>query len=247
MLFPDHFSNNAANYARYRPHYPKPLFQFLSSLVEDRQIAWDCATGNGQVAYELTNYFAKVYASDASEKQIEQARKSERIDYFISLAESTPLEANSIDLITVAQAFHWFKAEAFYEEVRRVLKPNGIIALWCYGLFNIPDADTSLNAALQDFRDAVEPFWTPERKLVNDGYRTISFPFNEISAPNYNMVQEWSAAELIGYLNTWSATQRYIKVGGEDKLLTMTEAIVQNYHFSTMKINFPLFFRIGCL
>lgn len=246
MIFPDHFSQTSSDYARYRPQYPKPLFSFLSNLVEDHQIAWDCATGNGQVASELTDYFEQVYASDASEQQIHHARKRDRLHYFVSLAESTPLEPNSLDLITVAQAFHWFKADAFYQEVKRVLKPKGIIALWCYGFFNIPNAPNSLNTALQQFYDAVEPFWPPERQLINTQYRTIPFPFTEIPAPNYAMTQEWSINQLIGYLNTWSSTQKYILAQGKDNLLTLMENIAKNGSSSTMTINFPLSFRIGC-
>lgn len=245
MTFPDYFSQTAPEYARYRPQYPKAIFPFLSDLVEEHQIAWDCGTGNGQVAYELTDYFEKVYASDASEQQIKQARKRERLHYFVSLAESTPIEANSIDLITVAQAFHWFKADAFYKEVKRVLKPKGIIALWCYGFFNIPNASNSLNTALQQFYDAVEPFWAAERQLINTQYRTIPFPFTEIPAPNYAMTQEWSIDQLIGYLNTWSSTQKYIKTQGQENLLTLMETIAKNSSSSTMTVNFPLSFRIG--
>jgi SAM-dependent methyltransferase len=245
MTFADYFSETAADYARYRPQYPKPLFDFLNDLVADRQIAWDCATGNGQVAYELTDYFAQVYASDASKQQIDRARKRDRLYYFVSLAESTPLAANSIDLITVAQAFHWFKAEAFYEEVKRVLKPKGIIALWSYGLFNVPDGPSSLNAALQEFCDAVEPFWPLERQLIDTQYKTIAFPFTEIPAPNYTMTQAWTVEELIGYLNTWSSTQKYIQVRGSDGLSPITQAIADNCSRSAIAVHFPLFFRIG--
>jgi SAM-dependent methyltransferase len=247
MTFADYFSETAADYARYRPQYPKPLLDFLSNLVADRQIAWDCATGNGQVAYELTDYFAKVYASDASERQINQARKRDRLHYFVSLAESTPLAVNSVDLITVAQAFHWFKAEAFYKEVKRVLKPQGIIALWGYGLFEVPEASNSFNTALEQFYNAVEPFWPLERQLIDTQYRAIAFPFTEIPAPNYTMTQTWTVEELIGYLNTWSSTQKYIQARGADRLSPITQAIVENCSSSAISVHFPLFFRIGRL
>ncbi len=164
------------------------------------------------------------------------------------MAESTPLADNSLDLITVAQAFHWFKAEAFYQEVKRVLKPQGIIALWCYGFFNIPKASNSLNTALQKFYAAVEPFWTPAKLLIDNRYQTISFPFSEIQVPkvpNFTMSQEWNIKQIIGYLNTWSSTQKYIQAHGQENLFTLMENIAQNSSSAPMRVNFPLFLRVG--
>ena len=57
MSFKDRFSGHAAEYALYRPHYPKELFQYLASLAPNRDAAWDCATGNGQAAEMLAEYF----------------------------------------------------------------------------------------------------------------------------------------------------------------------------------------------
>jgi len=263
MSFKDNFSNISASYALYRPHYPKDLFTFLSSLVKEHQVAWDCGTGNGQVAVELTNYFEKVYASDASEQQIIHAQKNPKVEYFISLAESTNLETSSIDLITVAQAFHWFKADLFYAEVKRVLKPQGVIALWCYGLCDIPNASINLNTSLQKFYDAVEPFWDTERQLVQQEYRSIAFPFTELwtaggrdtekseilSVPSFSMSQDWTVEQLLGYLCTWSSYQKYIMAHGADSLLTLKEEISQNWssNSKTMTINWPLYFRIGTI
>ncbi|MGH2415895.1 MAG: class I SAM-dependent methyltransferase, partial [Microcystaceae cyanobacterium] len=236
MTFKDYFSQTASDYARYRPHYPKPLFAYLSELAPDRKIAWDCATGNGQVAYELAAYFKQVYASDASEQQIQHARQHERIQYLIAIAESTPLADQSLDLITVAQAFHWFNPEAFYQEVQRVLKPNGIIALWCYGFCQIPDASDSLNNALQQFYDTIDPFWSPERLLVTSQYQTISFPFPEITPPPFAMTQDWTADQLIGYLTTWSSVQTYRKLHGDAHLSFLLNAIAENYPATSLSV-----------
>ena len=151
MTFQDHFSLQAKEYARFRPHYPPQLLRYLSQLAEDHQKAWDCATGNGQVAANLTPYFDQVYASDASQKQIEHAIVHERVQYFVSPAELTSLDEHSLDLITVAQGVHWFDLPRFFTEAKRVLKPKGILAIWCYGEFEIPDAPQAFQVSLKKF------------------------------------------------------------------------------------------------
>ena len=249
MKFKDYFSQNASNYAKYRPgDYPESLFAFLNTITEEHKTAWDCATGNGQVAHKLVSYFDKVYASDASKEQINNAVKHNKIEYFVSLAESSSLESHSIDLITVAQAFHWFNADAFYAEAKRVLKPKGIIAIWCYGLLVIPNASDSLNAALQEFYQVLEPFWSPEIKTIDNKYRDISFPFREIDRGNRNfsMTQNWTVDRLIGYLKTWSSTQKLIANRGISDLTTLITAISQNWSpEQNMTIHWPLHLRVG--
>lgn len=246
MTFKDYFSKQSADYARFRPHYPDELFQYLSTLTENHQSAWDCGTGSGQVALSLVNYFDKVYASDASEKQIAKAFKHPNIEYFVSIAESTPLESHSLDLITVAQAFHWFEAESFYQEVRRVLKPNGVLAIWCYGYFEIISADAQLKSAIDNFYQIVEPFWPPERLLVETGYATIIFPFAEIKTPNFSMSVQWKIAQLIGYLGTWSSTQRCIAQKGEEVILEAMEAIANSISGDEfLDIHWPIMLRFG--
>ncbi len=249
MNFKDYFSQTASEYAKYRPHYPQSLFDFLNNLVTTHSTAWDCATGNGQVANQLASYFDKVYASDASKQQISNAVTNNRIEYLVAPAESIPLEDNSIDLITVAQAFHWFDADSFYVQAKRVLKPEGIIALWCYGLWEIPNASDSLNTAIQYFYDAVNPFKAPEIKLIDNRYQTIDFPFQEIEIPNQSffMTHNWTAEQLIGYLNTWSATQSFIKNKGIVDVSNLLEAIREHWSEikQTMTISWQLHLRVG--
>ncbi len=245
MVFKDYFSQTAADYAHYRPHYPKPLFAYLSEIAPDRTTAWDCATGNGQVAYELADYFEQVYGSDASEQQISHARHRDRLQYFVAIAQSTPLADQSIALITVAQAFHWFNANAFYNEVRRVLKPNGVIALWCYGFFTIAEASDGLNQSLHAFFETIDAYWSPERLLITNRYQTIDFPFLELSAPSFAMNQDWTVEQLIGYLTTWSAVQSYSAQQGSEQLSVLLKAIADHYPATSLTVNFPLSFRIG--
>jgi ubiquinone/menaquinone biosynthesis C-methylase UbiE len=245
--FKDYFSKQATDYSLYRPTYPDALFSYLNDIVNKHQTAWDCGTGNGQVALSLTPYFNKIYASDASEKQIKNAVKHPKIDYFVSVAESTHLEDNSIDLITVAQAAHWFNLEAFYAEAKRVLKSDGILAMWCYGFFEIPEEDIKLKLALQQFYEQIEPYWPPERQLINNQYKTIPFPFQEILAPEILMQKQWTIAQLVGYLSTWSSTQRYILEQGEESLNNQLEIILNSVPSSQklIPVSWPIYWRIG--
>jgi SAM-dependent methyltransferase len=159
MSFQDYFSQQADEYVRYRPHYPEALFEYLSRLASNHSTAWDCGTGNGQAALGLVKYFDRVYATDASPQQIANALPHPRLDYFVCLAESTTFASSSLDLIAAAQSLHWFDAGRFFAEAKRVLKPEGILAIWCYGLFGIPEAPLALTTVLQDFYQEVAPFW----------------------------------------------------------------------------------------
>ncbi len=137
MIFKDHFSQQAGDYAKYRPDYPEALFEFLAKTARGHELAWDVGTGNGQAALGLTKYFDRVLATDPSEKQIQNAVRHAQISYSVASSVQTNVPSRNVDLITVAQALHWFDFNAFYREARRVLKPDGLIAVWCYGLNEI--------------------------------------------------------------------------------------------------------------
>jgi SAM-dependent methyltransferase len=207
MNFKDYFSKQASAYTRYRPHYPAPLFAYLAELTIDHQLAWDCATGSGQAARGLTNYFEKIIATDASDNQIANATAHERITYMVAAAERTEIASESVDLIVVAQALHWFDLDKFYAEVRRVSKSAGVLAVWSYSLFRITPAIDRLVDKF--YTDELGPFWPAERKFVDDKYQSIIFPFQELSTPSFKMEARWDSNQLIGYLKTWSAVQRF--------------------------------------
>jgi SAM-dependent methyltransferase len=214
ISFLDHFSGHAADYARFRPDYPDSLFDYLASISPARRMAWDCATGNGQAARALADRFARVIATDASAGQIAQAVLHPRVEYRVSSAEASGLPDGAADLVTVAQALHWFDRPLFWEEARRVLAPGGAIAVWAYDLLRVdPAVDVSVRRLA---REIVGPFLPPERRLVDAGYAAIEFPFREISAPGFVMEKLWSLADLLGYLRTWSATRRYAAALHED-------------------------------
>jgi SAM-dependent methyltransferase len=214
LSFKDHFSRQATEYARFRPQYPRALFEFIAAAVPNDQTALDCATGNGQAAVALAEHFRKVIAIDASAEQIANAQPNERVEYRVASAESTGLSARSVAAITVAQALHWFDREAFYVEARRVLQPRGVLAVWAYNYLRIsPEVD----ALVRRFHDEiVGPYWPPERKLVGRGYRELPFPFEEIETPAFQIEVRWSLAHLLGYLRTWSATQSFMAAKQRD-------------------------------
>lgn len=214
-IFKDYFSNQAQNYAKYRPHYPPELFEYLAHLVPQPHAAWDCATGNGQVALGLASYFQTVYATDASAAQIAHAFPHERIHYAVAPAETSGLTDRSVDLVTVGLALHWFDLERFYQEVNRVVKPAGAIAVWCTGRFQLPQAPDPVNQTLEKLHELLEPLWHPEIQLVVDRYQTIPFPFVECVSPEFTRVEWWTVTDLIGCITTWSSVQQLVQQQGD--------------------------------
>ena len=217
--FKDHFSGHAADYRLFRPEYPPELFAFLADVAPGRALAWDCGTGSGQAAVALAGHFDKVFATDASAEQIRNAEPHPRVEYAVSPAESCPLPDRAADLVTVAQALHWFDFARFYAEVRRVTKPNGLFAAWTYDLHGVNTDIDPLLARLQT--EYVGPYWPPERALVDAGYRTIPFSFPEVPAPHVEMTAEWDLPRMLGYMNTWSATKAYAKAHGVNPVEAM--------------------------
>lgn len=245
MTFKDHFSSESPNYARFRPRYGRELFAYLADLVSEHRLAWDCATGNGQAAVPLSEFFSRVIATDASEEQIGSATPNPRIEYRVARAEKSNLEAASCNLVTVAQALHWFDLPAFHNEAKRVLKPEGVLAVWSYNLLRI---DSSIDAIVNRFyAETVGPFWPPERKIVENGYRDLPFPFEEINAPEFSMTAEWSIDALLGYLRTWSASQRYQEKLGQDPVTLIESELRDAWPESEdrLPVGWPLVIRLG--
>jgi SAM-dependent methyltransferase len=244
MTFKDHFSRQAADYARFRPGYPRELFDYLVSIAPSRQLAWDCGTGNGQAAVALASLFDRVIATDASEKQIMNAEPHERIEYRVAPAEDSGIESETLDLIVVAQALHWFDLDRFYAEARRVLKPDGVLAASAYHLLHIePTIDEVLN---RYYYKVVGPFWPPERQLVEQ-FADLPFPFHEIDPPKLEMTAQWNLDHLIGYLQTWSSTQRFIAGKGGNPLEQIGDQLRNAWGNPQQmrKIVWPLILRVG--
>jgi ubiquinone/menaquinone biosynthesis C-methylase UbiE len=242
----DRFSNHAEDYQKYRPSYPEELYTFLLTLVSKKGVAWDCGTGNGQVAVVLANYFEQVFATDISEKQLQQAPKVSNIQYKIERAENTSFPDHYFDLITVAQAIHWFDFNNFYKEVRRTLKPEGLLTVLGYGLLRTDD-DT-INLMIDRFyTQIIGPYWDKERRYLDEDYQTIPFPFEEIQTPAFHHTMEWNLPQLLGYLNTWSAVRLYEKKEKANPLSLIDEELSEAWGTAnrTKRITFPILLRIG--
>lgn len=219
------FSQDSAQYAKHRPQYPPALFAYLSELAVGHACAWDCATGNGQAAVALAQHFAHVEATDLSAEQIEHSLPHPNVRYSVSPAERTLFADASFDLVTVAQAVHWFNLPEFYAEVARVLKPNGVLAMWAYGfLYITPEIDAAI---AQTLLQPVDRFWADGNRLVMAGYRDLILPFAPITnIPAFAMYMEWNLPQLLAYFRTWSAVKRHIAELGADPVAALETELV---------------------
>lgn len=244
MTTKDLFSGHANLYAAFRPTYPEELYQFIFQFVPGKGIAWDCGTGNGQVAQRLAQTFTKVYATDLSEKQIAEAVRHPNIEYSVSSAEKTSFPDSTFDLITVAQALHWFNTDAFYREVRRVASPDATLAFWGYGNITI---NAELDAHIQHFYSrVVGEFWDSARHHVETEYRDIPFPFTMIESPRFHIQQRWTLDHLCGYLESWSATQRYIAERHSNPVKELRSVLRASWGAEdTLTVRFPVFLKLG--
>lgn len=245
MNFKDYFSKQACEYTRYRPHYPIQLFEYLAELTMEHQLAWDCATGSGQAALGLAGYFEKIIATDASDKQIANATAHDRITYIVAPAEKTAITSESVDLIVVAQALHWFDLDKFYAEVRRVSKSGGVLAVWSYSLLRVSPAIDRLVDRF--YTEVVGPFWPVERQFVDDKYQSIAFPFQEFTSPAFNMEAKWSFEHLLGYIGTWSSVQKFREQNNTDPLESLARDLQQVWGRLKEKkrIHWPINMRVG--
>ncbi len=222
MPFKDHFSGHAAVYRDARPRYPAALFDWLADQAPSRRLAWDAGCGNGQASVALAGHFERVVATDPSAAQIAHAQLHPHVDYRVEPAEQASLGDACVDLVTVAQALHWFDLEAFHAEVRRVLRPGGLLAEWSY-------ADCTITPAIDRHKDRLYhdlgPYWPDERRLVESGYRTLAFPFEPVPAPAFAMHVEWDVDAFLAYLRSWSASQRHLAANGNDAVALAEPAI----------------------
>jgi SAM-dependent methyltransferase len=244
VTFKDHFSRLAAQYAEFRPKYPGALFDLLARVAPSRSRAWDCACGSGQATLDLAERFDAVIATDASAQQVAAARPHARVTYGVARAEASGIEDASIDVITVAQGLHWFDRPAFYAEARRVLRTAGVLAVWTYGIPRLNDVN--LDRAMQAFYwETVGPYWPPERRYVEDGYRSIDFPFDELTAPSLSMREIWTLPQFIGYLRSWSSVGRYVDDKGEDPVVRVEDQFTPYWGPRARDVSWPLSLRLG--
>lgn len=241
--FNDHFSRQAASYARHRPGYPPGLFRYLASIAPARERALDVATGNGQAALGLAEFFSEVQATEPSRAQLERAPVHPRVGYAPGVAERIAFPDAHFDLVTAAQAAHWFDWSRFYPEARRVLRPGGVVALWTYEKFR---AGGAVDEVVDDFyRHVVGPYWPRERSHVEEGYRRMPFPFEELSAPGFSLLTRWTAEDALAYLGTWSAVVRCRALRGRDPLDTVAGPLREAWGAGERLLTWPIHLRVG--
>lgn len=240
----DNFSKQAETYSQFRPTYPNDFISRITSFVEQKEIAWDCGTGNGQVATMLSNPFQNVVATDISQNQLSHAPKLPNIEYKLEPAESTSIENNSVDLITVAQAIHWFNFDSFFKEANRVLKKNGVIAIFGYPLFTTGTSIDKIISYL--YHEVLDTFWDPERKYIEEEYSAIPFPFSKIELPETYMKYDWTFDQMIGYLRSWSAVQHYISETKKDPIENIRGELKQHWpDVNTIPVSIKIINKVG--
>lgn len=245
QTFEDHFSHVAATYAQYRPQYPTALYAYLAGQAPARALAWDCATGSGQAALGLAEYFDHVVATDASAEQIGKAVRHDRITYRVEPAEASSLETGSVDLVTVAVGVHWFNLDRFYREVRRVLKPGGILAVWTY---HRPVIHPALDAFIAHLDGVIlADYWPEQLRYLQEHYQTLPFPFEELSPPEFAIQTEWNQEQMLGFINSWSAVRRYEKERGVRLMETIWDDVLSAWGDERARhaIYYPLYMRVG--
>ena len=238
----DKFSRQSEIYKKFRPTYPIELIEYINTLCRSKEASWDCGTGNGQVAQILAKSFKKVYATDISENQLKHAPLKENIIYKVERAEKTSFPDHSFDLITIAQAIHWFDLDAFNKEVKRVLKPDGIIAVWGYGLLKI---NPEIDKIIADFyKNIIGGYWNKERRHIDSHYKSINFDFEEIDVQQkFHIQTQWTLFQLEGYFNSWSSIQNYMEQNnGCNPVEALIKEILKKWNTEFKQINFSVFF-----
>ena len=239
------FAAEAAEYAHLRPTYPDELFAFLATVVTERAVAWDCATGNGQAATHLAGYFGRIIATDESPEMIAQAPRDPRIDYRAAEAEDSGLESRSVDLVTVASAIHWFDLRRFYAEVRRVVKPGGTIAAWTY---YTPVFGSDIDAIIHRLaHDILGAYWDERVHYVVDEFHDLPFPFQPIEAPPFQTYMKWDMRDLLAYFETWSSSLKYREANHVSPTSLIEDDLARVWKDPQQKrdLRFPLYMRLG--
>jgi SAM-dependent methyltransferase len=241
------YSPLAGCYARSRPSYPVELFRHLASLVERHELAWDCAAGNGQAALALGDSVDRVIATDISAEQIGHAVRHPKIDYRVAGAEQSGLDDRSVDLVTVASALHWFHLDRFYQEVRRVVRPGGVLATWSYHVGHMAPPFDRLFARF--YRDVVAPYFTAGAKLVDDRYAAVTLPGDAVEAPSYHMSAAWTLEQMLAFIGSWSGTQRYIDKRGHDPVALIAGELEAMWggRDKVQLVRWPLYLKISRL
>lgn len=244
MKTPD-YSPYAKQYAKSRPGYPEELFKYLASLIDNHNVAWDCATGSGQAALSLVKYFDKVIATDVSREQIKNAVQHSRIEFRVCPSENSGISDNSVNLITAASAVHWFNLPEFYREAKRVMAAEGVIAVWTYHVGYIEPPFNDL--FLRFYRDILSPYFSEGARLVDNRYADIVLPGKQIESKNLFVSVKWKLSDMFNFIESWSGTQEYRKRNGENPV-SLIETDLRKLWGNPQQIHtlrWPIFIKIA--
>ena len=237
----DHFSSIATAYKDGRITYPEGLYEFLISLCEERNCAWDCATGTGQAADDLSEYFDRVIATDISDSLLSHAKNKENIEFKTATAEESGIATASVDLVTVAQAVHWFDFELFWKEVDRVLKPNGTLAYWGYVW---PQVSDRVDSFLLSFRKKIENYWPERSKHLHAGYENIAAPFKRIENPDFTITENWTPSQYLKHLSSWSGTRYHDEATKIDLVSETEKELNERWGDECHRVQWPLILKV---
>jgi ubiquinone/menaquinone biosynthesis C-methylase UbiE len=237
----DHFSKLATDYAAGRPTYPDVLFKHLANLVNDHHLAWDCATGNGQAVDGLAPYFQQIVATDISQPLLDQASQFPNVTYKLALAEQSGLDDLSVDLITIAQALHWFEFDRFWKEVDRVLKTGGVLAFWGY---NWPEIDTSIDNALKILKSEIASYWPARSAILHNEYRDVAPPFAELATPAFTFSANWNRETFLAHIRSWSAVRYKREKEGDGFYGQFANRIDHVWGDDVRRVTWPLIVKI---
>ncbi|HEU5135491.1 MAG TPA: class I SAM-dependent methyltransferase [Steroidobacteraceae bacterium] len=242
------FATVAREYASFRPGYPADLFTWLARVSPARDSVWDCGCGSGQASVALAGHFSAVHATDVSPEQIAAAKPDPRVRYSLAPAERCGLPDRSVDLVTVAQALHWFDVEAFYAEAMRVARPGALLAVWNYPRPQFEDAELD-RRFFAFYSQVVGPYWPPERRHVESWYRTLPFPFEEMETPEFGLELSWNIEQVAGYASSWSASVRYRKALGTDPVPLLRDSLAPAWpaEAASVPLRMPIGIRVGKL
>ncbi|MGK7346774.1 MAG: class I SAM-dependent methyltransferase [Candidatus Nitrospinota bacterium M3_3B_026] len=245
MSYRDYFSERSSEYATYRPDYPVTLFDTVAGKVPGKKAAWDAGCGTGKAAGKLADYFDVVVGTDISLRLLEKAAGRAGVHRVVARAEECCLKDDSVDLVTVAQALHWFDLDKFYREAKRVLRPGGAVAAWVYGLANVSPEIDGITSHL--YEKILGPYWPPERRYIDEEYRTIPFDFEKTESLFFTMQALWTADMFLGYLGTWSSVKRFRDDRGYEPLERISSEIAEAWGGPEVEriVHWPIFARMG--
>ncbi|KAN0039505.1 hypothetical protein ACTA71_007294 [Dictyostelium dimigraforme] len=246
--FDDKFGSVSKSYKNFRPTYSNELYSIIDSFCDSkRDLAIDIGCGSGQATVRLADYFKKVIGFEPSQGQIDNAEKVENVEYRLSAAEKIDLPSGSVDLITVAQAAHWFNLPVFYEESKRLLRDDGSLIIWSYGLMKITNNSDAQKVHEKHYYETIgKQYWAPERQYIDDEYVDIKPTFENTSRKTISLPKSMSINDMIGYYSSWSGYAAFIKAGNKDVLPEIKETLLNAYKTTDgdsklIDVNFPVF------